>query len=133
MKLINIQPKAIFQALSDETRLRILRLIVTSGEECCLCELVDSLLEPSHKLSRHLKILRQAGLLSSHKEGRWVYHRLAMGPPFLESLHAMVHVLSDTDGIYSADSERFRQRLHLREEGRCRIGIQVDEFKDERG
>lgn len=76
MKIITVQPESIFQALADETRLRIIRLIVTTNEEACLCELVDSLQESTYKLSRHLKILRQAGLLSAQKDGRWVYHRL---------------------------------------------------------
>jgi len=131
MHAITIQPENIFQALADETRLRVIRLMVTTSEESCLCELVDSLLEPSYKLSRHLKILRQAGLLSSQKEGRWVYHRLLMKPPYLESLYATVQALPDREGIYSADLKRFRQRLCLREEGRCQIGIQSDEFKAE--
>ncbi len=123
MQIITVQPEAIFQALADETRLRIIRLMVTTGEECCLCELVDSLLEPSYKLSRHLKILRQAGLLSSQKEGRWVYHRLVMEASYLEPLHATVQALPDLDEVYSADLKRFHERLCLREEGRCRVGI----------
>jgi len=131
MQMITIQPEAIFQALADETRLRIIRLMVATGEESCLCELVDSLLEPSYKLSRHLKILRQAGLLSSQKEGRWVYHRLVMKPPYLEPLYATVQALPDTNGVYSSDLKRFRDRLCLREDGRCRIGILTDEFQTE--
>ena len=131
MHSITIQPEAIFQALADETRRRVIRLMVTTSEESCLCELVDSLLEPSYKLSRHLKILRQAGLLSSHKEGRWVYHRLVMEPSYLEQLFSTVQALPDPDGIYSADLKRFRDRLCLREGGRCRIGIQSEEYKAE--
>lgn len=122
MHIISIQPEAIFQALADETRLRLIHVTVATGEESCLCELVDSLLEPSYKLSRHLKILRQMGLLSSHKEGRWVYHRLVMAPSYLVPLYATVNALPDLDGIYGADLERFHERLCLREGGRCRIG-----------
>lgn len=129
MQMIAIQSEVIFQALADETRLRIIRLMVITGEECCLCELVDSLLEPSYKLSRHLKILRQAGLLLSQKEGRWVYHRLVMEPAYLESLYATVQALPDPDETYSADLKRFHERLSLREEGRCQVGILTDEFK----
>jgi len=129
MQITTIQPKAIFQALADETRLRVIRLMATTGEECCLCELVDSLLEPSYKLSRHLKILREAGLLSSQKEGRWVYHRLVMEPACLVPLYATVQALSDPNEIYSADLKRFRERLSLREDGRCQVGILSDEFK----
>ncbi len=133
MQIITIQPEVIFQALADETRLRIIRLLVVTGEESCLCEFVDSLLEPSYKLSRHLKILRQAGLLSSQKEGRWVYHRLVVKPPYLELLYSTVSALPDSGGAYSADLQRFRKRLCLRKGGRCQIGIQSEEFKTKAG
>jgi len=62
--------------------------MMVTGDESRLCERVDNLLEPSYKLSRHLKILRQAGLLLSQKEGRWVYHRLVMKPAYFELLYA---------------------------------------------
>ena len=93
MQLITIQPEALFQALADETRLRIIRLLAITDEEACLCELVDSLQEPAYKLCRHLKILRQTGLLSSKKDGRWVYHRLVSKPSYLETLYQTVRAL----------------------------------------
>ena len=133
MQAITIQTEAIFQALADETRLRIIRLMVVTGDEACLCELVDSLLEPSYKLSRHLKILRQAGLLSSQKEGRWVYHCLLKKSACLEQLYATVQALPDSKEVYNADLKRFRERLCLRENGRCQIGIQSEAFKAEAG
>ena len=70
MHLITVKPEEVFQALADRTRIRIMRLLVDTGEEICLCELVDSLQELQYKLSRHLKTLRQAGLLSAIKDGR---------------------------------------------------------------
>ncbi len=133
MQIITIQAEAIFQALADETRLRIIRLKVETGDESCLCELVDSLLEPAYKLSRHLKNLRQAGLLLSQKEGRWVYHRLVTKPAYLEQLYATVLALPDTNDIYSEDLKRFRKRLSLREGGRCQTGIQSAAFNTEAG
>jgi len=131
MQTIRIHPDEIFQALADETRLRVVRLMAVTGDESCLCELVDSLLEPSYKLSRHLKILRQAGLLASRKEGRWVYHRLVREPAYLKQLFSTVQALPDPNGNYSADLGRFRERLCLREDGRCQIGIQSEAFKVE--
>ena len=131
MQLITIRPETLFQSLADETRLRIIRLLVVAAEEACLCELVDSLQEPPYKLSRHLKILRQAGLLSSQKEGRWVYHRLVMEPSYLETLYATVRALPDMDQVYQRDLARFAERMHLREGGRCRVGILSDELKVE--
>jgi len=133
MHSVTIQAESIFQAVADETRLRIIRLMVVTGDESCLCELVDSLLEPAYKLSRHLKILRQAGLLSSQKEGRWVYHRLVTKPAYLQQLYATVRELPDLNKIYNEDLKRFRKRLCLREGGRCQVGIQSEAFKTEAG
>jgi len=129
MQMITIHPESLFQALADETRLRIIRLLATTDEEACLCELVDSLQEPAYKLSRHLKILRQAGLLSSQKDGRWVYHRLVSNPPYLETLYATVRALPDPDQVYQMDLARFKERMCLREGGRCRVGALSDDLK----
>lgn len=131
MQILTIQPETLFQALADETRLRVIRLLATTGEEACLCELVDSLQEPAYKLSRHLKILRQAGLLSAQKDGRWVYHRLISKPSYLETLYATVRALPDPDQVYQADLVRFEERMCLREGGRCRVGILSDDLKTE--
>ena len=123
MHIVTIQSETVFQALSDEVRIRILRLMVDSGEEVCLCELVDSLQESQTKLSRHLKVLRQAGLLSAQKDGRWVYHDLVKDVAYFKQLHALVRALPDEFGIYANDLERFQDRLCLRENGRCRTGV----------
>ena len=68
---------SIASALGDENRLRML-LALRSGE-LCVCEITEfSGLAPS-TVSKHLSILRDAGLIDGRKEGRWVYYRLA-GP-----------------------------------------------------
>lgn len=131
MHVITINSETLFQALSDNTRLRIVRLLATTNQEICLCELVDALLEPQYKLSRHLKLLRQAGLLTSQKEGRWVYHRLVEAPDYLQQLYAMVRSLPDSNAVYSIDVKHFNDRMQLREDGRCRIGILSDDLKAE--
>ncbi len=129
MHLLTITPESLFQALSDTSRLRIIRLLATSGQEICLCELVDALLEPQYKLSRHLKVLRQTGFLSSQKEGRWVYHRLTSEPDYLQSFYELVRGLPDPQGIYRRDLENFNQRMTLRQDGRCRVGILSPDLK----
>lgn len=131
MQLTTTQPETLFQGLADETRLRIIRLLATTDEEACLCELVDSLQEPAYKLSRHLKILRQAGLLTAQKDGRWVYHRLVSEPPYLDTLYATVRALPDAAQVYQADLACFKERMCLREGGRCRVGILSDDLKTE--
>ena len=125
MHSINIEPQEIFQALADGTRIRIARLLAQTGDEACLCELVDCLLEPQSKVSRHLKVMRQAGLLSALKDGRWVYHRLVRDMAHLERLYDMLKAMPDSDSVFAKDLVNFQNRLSLREDGRCRIGIQT--------
>ena len=125
MHVVNIDPALVFQALSDPTRIRTLRLLASGREEACLCELVDSLLEPQYKLSRHLKVLRQVGLLAAEKDGRFVYHKLVAKHRHLKILYAAICTLPDSGGVFAADLRRFTQRMRLRQSGRCRIGIQT--------
>ena len=131
MHTINVKPHEVFQACADPTRIRIVRLLAETDEEACLCELVDSLQEPAYKLSRHLKILRQAGLLTTQKDGRWVYRHLVSEPPYLDTLYATVRALPDPDQVYQTDLARFKERMCLREDGRCRVGILSEDLKAE--
>ncbi len=127
MHVVNIAANDVFQALSDPLRVRMMRIFVSSGEEACLCELADSMLEPEYKLSRHLKTVRQAGLLSATKDGRWVYHRLVTNVPFLSRIFKAIGVIDDADGKFAKDLSRFRKRMLLREKdsGRCRTNSNV--------
>ena len=62
------------QALSDETRLKILERL--AGGERCVCELMAVLGAAQSRLSFHLRTLKDAGLVTSRPEGRWVYYSL---------------------------------------------------------
>jgi ArsR family transcriptional regulator, arsenate/arsenite/antimonite-responsive transcriptional repressor len=64
-----------FRALSDETRLRIVDLL--RGGERCVCELTDALDLGQSLLSFHLKTLKDAGLVTDRREGRWAYYALS--------------------------------------------------------
>jgi len=64
----------LFHALSDETRLEIIHLL--SKGERCVCELTNSLDAAQSRLSFHLRVLKDAGIVSDRKEGRWVYYEL---------------------------------------------------------
>ncbi len=63
-----------FHALSDPIRLEVLNLLRT--KELCVCELLEHLEVSQSKLSFHLKTLKEAGLVRSRQEGRWVYYSL---------------------------------------------------------
>ncbi|HEY8106799.1 MAG TPA: metalloregulator ArsR/SmtB family transcription factor [Gemmatimonadales bacterium] len=62
----------LFHALSDETRLRILDRL-RRGERC-VCQLTDALDAAQSRLSFHLRILKDAGLVTDRREGRWSYY-----------------------------------------------------------
>jgi len=63
----------ILKALAEETRLRLLRLL--AGHELSVGELVEALRVPQSRISRHLAVLRRAGLVRDRREGNWVYYR----------------------------------------------------------
>ena len=67
---------ALFRALADATRLRLLNLI--ADREICVCYFVEILRISQPKISRHLAYLRRAGLIESRREGKWMHYRLAM-------------------------------------------------------
>ena len=64
----------LFHALADEKRLRILELL--RGGELCVCDLVTEVNASQPLLSFHLRILREAGLVSDRRDGRWVHYSL---------------------------------------------------------
>lgn len=71
-----LSPKVVagFHALSDPLRLQILELL--RSQELCVCELCELLDVPQSKLSFHLKTLKEAELVRSRQEGRWMYYSL---------------------------------------------------------
>src|SRR5437763_16787765 len=64
----------LFHALSDETRLEIIELL-REGERC-VCELTDTLDAAQSRLSFHLRVLKDAGIVRDRKDGRWVHYEL---------------------------------------------------------
>jgi ArsR family transcriptional regulator len=68
------QALRLFRALGDETRLRLIEQL--RGGEQCVCDLTDELETGQSRLSFHLKTLKDAGLVTDRREGRWVYYTL---------------------------------------------------------
>ena len=65
----------IAKALADENRVRILAAL--RGRELCVCQVIELLELAPSTISKHLSILRNARLINSRKQGRWMYYRLA--------------------------------------------------------
>jgi ArsR family transcriptional regulator len=62
-------------ALNDPLRLRLLRLLME--RELCVCELMRALKTPQYKVSRHLRILKKAGLVRDWREGTWIHYEIS--------------------------------------------------------
>jgi len=65
---------ALFHALSDEARVEIVARLL-DGERC-VCDLMDDVGAAQSRLSYHLKVLKEAGLVTDRREGRWSYYTL---------------------------------------------------------
>jgi ArsR family transcriptional regulator len=92
----------LFHALSDATRLSILERL-RSGERC-VCELTDDLEAAQSRLSFHLKVLKDAGLVSDRREGRWMYYTVK--PDALAEVHDVSVALQPSTAKLGRSSSR---------------------------
>src|SRR5215831_9788689 len=94
-----IEMETLFKALADETRLRILALLLTG--EVCVCNIHESLKIPQSKASRHLAYLRRSGLVETRRDGLWIHYRLGRrADPVLGAIvDAVRHALAHLDGV----------------------------------
>ena len=83
------QALRLFRALGDETRLRLIDRL-REGEQC-VCDLTDELEAGQSRLSFHLKTLKDAGVVTDRRDGRWVYY--ALNPETFATLQAIVEDL----------------------------------------
>jgi len=111
---------SIFQSFTDITRLRILRLFLHSRSDLCLCDISAALSAPSYKISRHLKALRQAGLLEAERSGRWLYHRMAEDRKAWRNVLSIVEEMKDPEGLLELDQLRLKKTRYKRSQERCR-------------
>lgn len=77
---MNLSAPQFFQLLSDETRMRCILLMREEGE-LCVCELMYALELSQPKISRHLAMLRDAGLVLDRRQGQWVYYQIHPSTP----------------------------------------------------
>jgi len=78
MKRAEFNAEHFFQALGDQTRLRLLNLM--GEQEICVCYLVEILGQPQPKISRHLAYLRRAQIVAARRQGKWMHYRIVMPP-----------------------------------------------------
>jgi len=94
----------IFKALSDETRLRILKLL--EHGELCVCDIVAALDIIQPKVSFHLGILKNAGLIKDRKQGKWIHYRIDDSDMFKRFL-----VLSVLEKVSEGEVTEDKKRL----------------------
>jgi ArsR family transcriptional regulator len=92
---------ALFKALSDETRLRIFLLL---KDELCVCQIQVALALSQTKISRHLTVLRNAGLVTTRRDGLWMYYSRAVpeSPPLRSFVQQLAARLEDDPGLMAS-------------------------------
>jgi ArsR family transcriptional regulator len=110
----------IFKALSDETRLRIIKLLEQG--ELCVCDITAALDVVQPKVSFHLSTLKEAGLIKDRKQGKWIHYSLNEKELFRRML-----VLSACermrDGVITADRKRLDSFLGNKEQSGTAVAL----------
>jgi ArsR family transcriptional regulator len=103
-----MSPEQLFNLLSDSTRLRSL-MIIREEQEACVCELTFTLEESQPKVSRHLALMRDAGIVTARREGTWMHYRINPDLPkwarvSIEQVFQQLHALEQ----FSNDRSRLK-------------------------
>jgi len=103
------------RAFADPTRTRILALL-DGRDELCVCEIVEALRVAQYKVSRHLRALKAAGLVSAWRQGRWMHYRL--NPRMAKADRAVTEALctrAKSEPAVCADARRLKNCLRPRD------------------
>ena len=111
---------AVVKALADENRVRA--LLALRRRELCVCQITELLALAPSTVSKHMSILKQARLVDSRKNGRWIYYRLADDDVPIEASEAQAWVRKalSRDPQTRRDDGRLKQILKLEPEVLCR-------------
>ena len=103
----------LFKALSDETRIRILKVLME--RECCVCEVMQALNISQSRASRNLGILADAGFVKSRRDGLWIVYSIAEQTvnSHAASLTEMLRSSLVNDEIISQDRERLSHAMRV--------------------
>jgi ArsR family transcriptional regulator len=114
-----MSPAQFFKCLSDETRLRCVALLQKQGR-LCVCELTAALDLSQPKISRHLALLRQCGLLLDSREGQWIYYQInPQLPDWAFPILANALAAVEVTGALQNDLERLHNSINRSETAAC--------------
>lgn len=109
----------VMKALADETRVRT--VMALEGRELCVCQVVELLQLAPSTVSKHVSILKQAGIVQRRKDGRWSYYWLAgEKSPGVANAMALVRTSLAKDARISDDVKRLKRILQVDCEELCR-------------
>lgn len=83
---------SVFKALADGTRFDVFRLIASQNGAICACDIVDRFDVSQPTIAHHLKVLREAGLITCTRRGVWAWY--AVGPAGLDTLGSLGEALA---------------------------------------
>jgi len=116
-----------FKALSDMMRLKIMWLLLSVDSKICVSEIIDVLGENQYNVSKHLKILKYAGLVYEKKEGKWIfYHYRPSNDTFDTAVRQAV--LTIPKELMADEVSRCEKRLSMRVDNKCVVGTESDEW-----
>jgi ArsR family transcriptional regulator len=101
---------AVFKALSDKTRLRIMAVLCAAKKELCICEIMDVLGLAQYNVSKHVRELKIAGLVREKRAGRFVFYSLC-APEDDFHRYVLQAVSAMKDNEIAGDTVRLRKRL----------------------
>lgn len=104
-KTIAFDMERFFQALGDNTRLRLLNLM--SNQELCVCYFVEILEQAQPKISRHLAYLRSVGIVDARREGTWMHYRI-VSPPHAGAAKILRQTMEWLHGDRNMQADRLR-------------------------
>lgn len=116
----------ICKALSDATRIKIVRLLIDTKIPVCVCELKDALNIRQYNVSYHLKDLKNSGLVNEKKEGKWVYYSLIDSKDVSHQL-ILEAIQTLPSEFFIEEKEKLNERLELRVNGKCALGLSDEE------
>src|SRR5512136_3045761 len=102
----------ILKALSDDTRLRVIKLL--QERELCVCELMQVLEMSQPRISRHMSVLKNAGLVEDRREGKWVHYSLRNGEE-IKAVLKTISLMAGDDTVVQEDKKKLQRALRLGE------------------
>lgn len=110
---------AIFKALSDRNRLRIVSALLNQNE-LCACQVTELIQVTGATASRHMGVLISSGLVESRKDGRWVYYRVRREQADTEALISWIKSRLNSDSDIECDSKRLQEIMSCEPQNICK-------------